>query len=186
MALRDRSGTMVGGPLDSIIGADRLLGLLAEAIDQPDQADAHFKDALNFCEKAGYRPEWAWTAYEYARCLHGRHSPCDRLRAKSLLEQTLTTISDLGMPPLRDKVLRLQQQIESRLNQVREYPDGLTEREVAVLRLVTLGKSNSEIGHELVLSVRTVERHITNIYGEIHARGRADAIAYAFSHGLAG
>jgi DNA-binding CsgD family transcriptional regulator len=35
-----------------------------------------------------------------------------------------------------------------------------------------------------VLSVRTVERHITNLYGKIDARGKADATAYAFQHGL--
>ena len=166
------------------ITRDRVLGLLAEAMGQLDQAIAHFKDALAFCEKAGYRPEWAWTAYECARCLHEKNTPSDNSRATSLLEQTLTIISELAMGPLRDRVLMVQRQIESRLNHAREYPDGLTEREVAVLRLVTLGKSNSEIGHELVLSVRTVERHITNIYAKIHVRGRADATAYAFTRGL--
>jgi DNA-binding NarL/FixJ family response regulator len=54
-----------------------------------------------------------------------------------------------------------------------------------VLRLIASGKSNGETAAELVLSVRTVERHITNIYAKINARGRADATAYALSHGLA-
>ena len=61
---------------------------------------------------------------------------------------------------------------------------GLTSREVEVLRLVALGQSNKEIAAELVLSVRTVERHITNVYGEIDARGKADATAYAIRHSL--
>jgi DNA-binding NarL/FixJ family response regulator len=61
---------------------------------------------------------------------------------------------------------------------------GLTSREVEVLRLVAKGQSNKEIAAELVLSVRTVERHITNLYGKIDARGKADATAYAFQHGL--
>ena len=61
---------------------------------------------------------------------------------------------------------------------------GLTSREVEVLRLVAQGQSNKEIAAELVLSVRTVERHITNLYGKIDARGKADATAYAFKHGL--
>ncbi len=63
-------------------------------------------------------------------------------------------------------------------------PAGLTEREIEVLRLLAAGKSNREIADELVLSVRTVERHVTNLYGKIDARGRADATAYAFTHGL--
>jgi DNA-binding CsgD family transcriptional regulator len=62
---------------------------------------------------------------------------------------------------------------------------GLTSREVEVLRLVAKGQSNKEIAAELVLSVRTVERHITNLYGKIDARGKADATAYAIHHGLA-
>jgi len=53
---------------------------------------------------------------------------------------------------------------------------------VEVLRLIATGLSNREIGPELVLSTRTVERHITNIYGKISARGRADATAYALGH----
>jgi DNA-binding NarL/FixJ family response regulator len=63
-------------------------------------------------------------------------------------------------------------------------PAGLTEREIEVLHLIAAGKSNREIAEELVLSVRTVERHITNLYGKIDARGRADATAFAFTHGL--
>ena len=65
------------------------------------------------------------------------------------------------------------------------YPDGLTYREIEVLRLITTGRSNVEIAEQLVLSVRTVERHIANVYGKIGARNRADATAYTFRHGLA-
>jgi DNA-binding CsgD family transcriptional regulator len=64
------------------------------------------------------------------------------------------------------------------------YPDGLSEREVQVLRLVARGRTNNEIAAELVLSVRTVERHIGNLYGKIGARGRADATAYTLTRGL--
>jgi DNA-binding NarL/FixJ family response regulator len=64
------------------------------------------------------------------------------------------------------------------------YPDGLSEREVDVLRLIAGGSSNREIASELVISVRTVERHITNIYGKIGARGKADATNYALRQSL--
>ena len=66
----------------------------------------------------------------------------------------------------------------------RAYPDHLTAREVEVLRLIAAGRTNLEISRELVLSLRTVARHITNIYGKIGARGKADATAYAIGHGL--
>jgi DNA-binding CsgD family transcriptional regulator len=61
---------------------------------------------------------------------------------------------------------------------------GLSERETQVLRLVALGRSNAEIATELVLSVRTVEKHVANIYAKIGARGRADAATYALRHGF--
>ena len=60
----------------------------------------------------------------------------------------------------------------------------LTARELEVLQLLASGRSNREIADELVLSVRTVERHINNLYAKIGARGKADATAYAFRHGL--
>ncbi len=64
------------------------------------------------------------------------------------------------------------------------YPAGLTEREVEVLRLVASGRSNAEIAGKLVLSIRTVERHISNIYGKTGSGGRVDATAFAFTSGL--
>ena len=64
------------------------------------------------------------------------------------------------------------------------YPDRLTAREVEVLRLLAGGQTNLEIAAALVLSVKTVERHLANIYAKIGARGRVDASAYAMRHGL--
>ncbi len=66
------------------------------------------------------------------------------------------------------------------------YPDHLTAREVEVLRLIAAGRTNLEISRELVLSLRTVARHITNIYGKIRARSKVDAASYAMKHGLTG
>ena len=53
-----------------------------------------------------------------------------------------------------------------------------------MLRLVAAGKSNPEIGDELVLSVRTVERHLANLYHKIGAHSKAEATVYAYRHGL--
>jgi pimeloyl-ACP methyl ester carboxylesterase/DNA-binding CsgD family transcriptional regulator len=66
----------------------------------------------------------------------------------------------------------------------RGYPHGLTAREVEVLRHLAGGRTNDEIAKELFVSVRTVERHVANIYAKIGARGRANATAYALSHNL--
>jgi DNA-binding CsgD family transcriptional regulator len=63
-------------------------------------------------------------------------------------------------------------------------PGGLSRRETEVLRLIAAGRTNREIADALFLSVRRVERHITNLYAKIGARGRADATAFAVRHGV--
>jgi DNA-binding CsgD family transcriptional regulator/pimeloyl-ACP methyl ester carboxylesterase len=63
--------------------------------------------------------------------------------------------------------------------------DGLSRRELEVLRLVAGGESNAQIARRLGLSTHTVERHVANLYRKIGARGRADATAYALRSGLA-
>jgi HD-GYP domain-containing protein (c-di-GMP phosphodiesterase class II) len=66
----------------------------------------------------------------------------------------------------------------------RPRPADLTERQVEVLRLVSRGLSNSEIAERLVLSRRTVEHHVQDIYLKIGASTRAGAAMFAMQHGL--
>jgi DNA-binding CsgD family transcriptional regulator len=61
---------------------------------------------------------------------------------------------------------------------------GLTAREVEVLHLLAKGRTNPEISAALLISVKTVERHLANVYAKIGARGRVDAATYAVNHGL--
>ncbi len=68
---------------------------------------------------------------------------------------------------------------------VRAAPDGLSRREAEVLGLLATGKSNHRIAQALFLSPRTVQRHVANAYLKIGAHNRAEATAYALSHGLA-
>ena len=64
------------------------------------------------------------------------------------------------------------------------YPDGLSEREVEVLRLVALGKTNSQIADELVISVNTVQRHVGNILTKTGQANRTQAASYAHRAGI--
>lgn len=66
-----------------------------------------------------------------------------------------------------------------------QLPDELTPREIEVLKLVAAGLSNSEIGDKLVLSNATVKTHINRIFYKTGARDRAQAVRYAYEHGLA-
>jgi DNA-binding CsgD family transcriptional regulator len=61
---------------------------------------------------------------------------------------------------------------------------GLTQRELQVLRLVAAGKTNKAIATELVLSERTVDRHVSNIFTKVGVSSRAAATAYAYKHQL--
>lgn len=61
----------------------------------------------------------------------------------------------------------------------------LTDRELEILVLVARGLSNREMADQLVLSPRTIERHLENLYRKTGARNRAEATAYAFTRGLA-
>ncbi len=57
----------------------------------------------------------------------------------------------------------------------------MTERQWEVLRLLSQGNTNREIARALVLSERTVQRHIADIYDKIGARNRSEATAFAMS-----
>jgi DNA-binding CsgD family transcriptional regulator len=75
-----------------------------------------------------------------------------------------------------------------RLGEMRRGPaptaGGLTGREIEVLGLLAAGKTNREIATELVISDRTVARHVSNIFVKIGVQTRAAATAYAFTHDL--
>jgi two-component system, NarL family, response regulator NreC len=63
-------------------------------------------------------------------------------------------------------------------------PDGLSEREVDVLRLIALGHTNAEIAEQLYLSVRTVETHRAHIQQKLRLGSRSELVRYALDHGL--
>ncbi|MDX6630751.1 MAG: hypothetical protein QOH00_2997, partial [Gaiellales bacterium] len=61
---------------------------------------------------------------------------------------------------------------------------GLSPRELQVLRLVAAGETNKAIATALVVSERTVDRHVSNIFAKLRVASRAAATAYAYEHQL--
>jgi HD-GYP domain-containing protein (c-di-GMP phosphodiesterase class II)/DNA-binding CsgD family transcriptional regulator len=68
----------------------------------------------------------------------------------------------------------------------RDWPAGLTDREVEVLRLIARGRSNREVAALLVISPKTVGRHVENVYAKIGVSSRAAAAVFAMEHQLLG
>ena len=64
------------------------------------------------------------------------------------------------------------------------HPDGITERESAVLQLLVSGASNPDMAKRLHVSVGTIQFHLTNIYGKLGVRGRGEAVIKAAREGL--
>lgn len=60
----------------------------------------------------------------------------------------------------------------------------LTERELEVLTLIANGRSNTEIGEALVISLKTVKRHVSNILSKLHLSDRTQAAIYAWREGV--
>jgi DNA-binding NarL/FixJ family response regulator len=71
-----------------------------------------------------------------------------------------------------------------RVRRQREWPAGLTGREVEVLRLVTHGLSNREIAERLIITHKTAGNHVEHVYAKIGVSNRARAALFAMQHGL--
>jgi DNA-binding CsgD family transcriptional regulator len=167
----------------------RHLGLLATTLQRWDDAERHFADALTMNERMPSPPWAAWTRHDWARMLLARRAPGDRERALAMLDDALAAARRLGMVRLEQAAGALREHAEALheegvARRRAAYPAGLSEREVEVLRMIAAGRSNPQIADELVLSVRTVERHAVNIYAKLGAASRIEAANWAQRNGL--
>ncbi len=89
------------------------------------------------------------------------------------------------MRPLMERLSALQEQAASQPARTPVYPDGLSQREVEVLRLIAAGKTDREIADELFVSARTVGYHVGNILNKTTSSNRTEAATYASRIGLA-
>jgi DNA-binding NarL/FixJ family response regulator len=157
------AGAMPNAPLRA--AAALAEGRIAAARNE-DAAVALIEDAADLLERAGARYEAAQARLELAAALRlaGRGDAASRTESRAR-----QALAELGAPAGEQPV------------------GGLSPRETEVLRLVARGLSNEDIAHQLVLSLRTVERHVANVYAKIGASGRtarAIATAWAHSHGV--
>jgi DNA-binding NarL/FixJ family response regulator len=112
----------------------------------------------------------------------GAHGYLTKDASAEEIERALRTVAAGGM--------HLDPSVQQRLvaavvgSRPHALPDELTPREVEVLKLIASGLSNAEIASTLVVSKATVKTHVNHILAKTGARDRAQAVRYAFEHGL--
>ncbi len=168
--------------------ASAAAGSMATVKGDHELARQCFEDAVDTFSRAGAAQETARARIGLARALQdlGR-----RTAAIDEASKAFDALRRLGAARDADEAATLLKTLaihSAALNDISAQKQSvLTQRETELLRLIALGKSNAEISKLTVLSVRTVERHISNIYAKIGVSGkaaRASATAYAFTQGI--
>jgi DNA-binding CsgD family transcriptional regulator len=165
----------------ALAAAHRLIGDLDVDARRFESARGHYGQSLALATACSAPYERALTLLSFANLHAATGNPTD---AAALVDEVRAICTPLGAMPLLARIETLATRITALPAAAPTYPDGLSAREVDVLRLIATGRNNQEIADALSLSVRTVERHITNLYARIDARGRADATAYALRHDI--
>ncbi len=166
---------MIGHGVACYGAADRYLGMLAATLGDVDSASHHFETALRLNRQIGASTWLAHTAYEYGRMLLGRG---DSDRGGQLLAEAALIAETMGMPTLLARARALAPASGS------PPPDGLSARELDVLRLVARGSSNREVGSALFISEHTAANHVRSILRKTACANRTEATAYAYRRGL--
>jgi DNA-binding CsgD family transcriptional regulator len=166
---------------------DRVLGMLALQDGQWEAAARYLAAAETTARREGLQPELARTLSELANLDVARGGQGSTIRARQRLQQALALFEELGMA---DSTGRVRRRLRALAHQKRDplaspLPANLTQREVAVLKLVAEGRSNGQIAQVLGLSEKTVTNHLTHIFNKTACDNRAAATAFAIRHGLA-
>ncbi|WP_409331578.1 helix-turn-helix transcriptional regulator [Trujillonella humicola] len=129
------------------------------------------------------------------RSWRGLHAPYDCARVRVLLA---AAYRELGDADAADLELTAAAEVFDRLGAAPDaaavaalrgepaLPGGLTDREAQVLACLASGRTNAQIAEELVISAKTVARHLSNIFAKLDVGTRTAAAAWAHEHGLAG
>jgi DNA-binding NarL/FixJ family response regulator len=148
-------------------------GAILLARGQPREALAALREACAAWQELA-------APYEVARTRELLASAChalgDQDHCRLELDAAAWTYRQLGAAPDLARVTTPRARTK--------LPGGLSPREVEVLRLIAAGKTNRAIAQELVLSERTVARHVSNIFTKLRVPSRAAATAYAYEHAL--
>jgi DNA-binding CsgD family transcriptional regulator len=158
----------------SIAGADRIRAMLDAALGRADDAEVSFVASLATLDDVSLPFERALTELEYGRFLlregfnraavwqldAARERFAD-LDARPFVTECVTALVRCGMAPSAEGG-------HARWR--------LTPQEVSVARLVSTGRTNRQVADELVVSIKTVEYHLANVYGKLGIRSRQELV----------
>jgi DNA-binding CsgD family transcriptional regulator len=160
-------------------------GVAAVAANDLEEARRSFEDAVDLFERSRGMQEAGRARVELANVLAELHR---RDAAEHEAKVALTSLSELGAAADVAAAEQTLRRLGSTAGPRTEGGARLTAREAEILRELAKGLSNQEIASTLFLSIRTVERHISNVYAKVGAHGkaaRAAATAWAHTHGMA-
>jgi len=152
------------------VGADRIQALLAEG----GTADAHFQEALRQHATTERPLDQARTALLYGEYLRRERR---RVDAREPLRIALETFERLGAVPWAERARReLRSTGETARRRDPSTFDRLTRQELQVSRVVGQGATNREAAAQLIISPRTVDHHLSSIFGKLGISSRSELI----------
>jgi DNA-binding NarL/FixJ family response regulator len=184
------------GDLEEAERASAELGSIAEAEEEPGARRAMAAQARGLAELTAGRSRESLGSLRQADQLWRRlAAPYESARVRELIGIACRGLGDEDTAQLELEAAR---ETFARLGAATDLarvvgpkglgagvePHGLSKRELEVLALVSAGETNREIAKDLVLSVRTVDRHVSNIYAKLGVSSRAAATTFAHEHGL--
>ncbi len=166
---------LAAAPADFILecpgyAIDSVRGLFWGRLGKDAEARRYFDAALAFSRRGELIWEHAWTCCYYAAFLARRG---EWARARALAAEARRIGWGLGMLGFEQELAEVERTVGEPL------PDGLTERELQVIRLVAAGRSTKEIAGDLSISHHTATNHLRHIYRKARVTNRVDLARYA-------
>jgi DNA-binding CsgD family transcriptional regulator/tetratricopeptide (TPR) repeat protein len=181
--LRPYAAQTANHPTAVCFGAAELyLAMLACTANWPDRAVEHFEHALSLNRTMRAWPWLARTLFRHGAFLVARQTDAERRVGVQQLREAEHLARRIGMTRLIDDIDAL---LHGSGDRVR-FPDDLTAREVEVLRLLAIGRTNKDVSLVLSISLNTVATHVRNILNKTQCANRTEAATYAIRHGLQG
>jgi DNA-binding CsgD family transcriptional regulator/tetratricopeptide (TPR) repeat protein len=156
------------------------LAMLAYTANRPDVAREHFDAAVALNRAMRAWPYLARTLHRYGVFLLARPTDRERRMGFQQLREAEELARRLSMARL---VIDINAVLHAKDGAV-SFPDDLTAREVDVLRLLAIGRTNKDVSMVLAISLNTVATHVRSILNKTQCANRTEAARYAIRHGL--